>query len=422
MQQTTCTGTGDRSLFDRFTVPTVALEALLLFFVALSSSPSILHGLVPDVLSKSTSVLLIAVMAARCNYRQSGAMLVPWSICFTMLFISGVAVNLSSTNAAPAFYAALLLFLSMALTSRLRNKAFVSKVAHWWIILFWIISVCTLANMLLIHTVPSIFRDIDYGQISAGNVRNYLVSPFGAVIVQDYGAFVVYRVTGILAEPGMMSMFFLANATLGILYKDSVFSRRFGIANLLAAFATQSLAFYCALLVTTLYYVIQSKRKKLQIFVAILVLAGVIALSGQILDGVQSLFDRSSMSVRQSDADYLVQRITDAPWAILTGYAWWGDYRQFPSAYQQIFYQAGLIGVISYVVYLWRILRGAPLAAVVILVCGASIDYQTFWIFPLLLFVVGAYSVLRETTESDNSVVFTPMDPMMGQGSTAECE
>lgn len=384
----------------RLVVRQVTLVALLVFFAALTSSPSILRGFTPDAISKAVPILLIGVLAVKGNYRLPTKLLLPWGICFSVMLISGVQINWLVTNSAPAINGAIIVVLVLALATQLKNEAFAHLVVKWWVVLFWIISICSIANWVLAQTVPSFFKDIDFGQFYEGNARSYLISPFGAVVLQDYGIFALYRVTGILAEPGMMSMFFLVNAAMSLFEKSPLFSRRFGLANLLAAFATHSVAFYFALSVLLVFYLVKGKNRKLQVLVACVVCVAFVINYGFVEEIVQGLLERSSFDVRESDSDFLSQKIAADPLASLIGYAWWGDYRQLPAAFPQLLYQAGLIGVISYAAILWFFLRGSLPVAIVVYIYGLSIDYQTFMIFSLLLFVVRAHSEIEGKQQS----------------------
>jgi hypothetical protein len=310
-----------------------------------------------------------------------------------------VLINLSASNAAPAINSAVILVLVLVLAAHREDEALTSTILKWWRTLFWIIAVCSIANWVLAQTVPSFFRDIDFGEFYEGNARQYLISPFGAVVLQDYGFFALYRVTGILAEPGMMSMFFLANATMGLVGNSPIFSRRFAIANLVAAFATHSVAFYFTLSAVFLFLLVKGKNRKLQAFVALVFLVAVIANYSLIETGVQGLLERSSFDVRESDSDFLTQQIAEFPLLSLTGYAWTGEYRQLPAAFPQLFYQGGLFAVLTYAAVLWFFVMDFLPVAIVIFIYGLSIDYQTFMIFPLLLFVIRVHSDVQRNLQ-----------------------
>jgi hypothetical protein len=381
----------------------VTLVALLVFFAALTSSPSILRGFTPAAISKAAPILVILTLALKANFRLPARFLFAWGICFSQMLFSGVVINLSASNAAPAINSAVILLLVVVMAAQLQDQALTATILKWWRTLFWVIAVCSIANWGLAQTVPSIFRDIDFGEFYEGNARQYLISPFGAVVLQDYGLFALYRVTGILAEPGMMSMFFLVNATMGWFGNSPLFSRRFAVANLLAAFATHSVAFYLALSAVFLFFLVKGKNRRLQALVACVFLVVAIANYGVIETGVQGLLERSSFDVRESDSDFLTGQIAENPLLSMVGYAWTGEYRQLPAAFPQLFYQGGLLAVLSYALVLWFFVMYSLPVAIVIFIYGLSIDYQTFMIFPLLLFVIRAHSGMQRMLQVERT-------------------
>lgn len=366
------------------------LVVLLLFFSVLISSPSIFRGFAPDFLSKAVPVLLIIVLAFMGRYRLPPDFCIGWICCFFIMFLSGVLISFSAEGGAPAINGALIMILALVLAGNLKREGLVYLIVRWWRGLFWVISICSIINWILAQYALSFFKEIDFGLLYEGNVRNYLISPFGAIVVQDYGVFALYRVTGILAEPGMMSMFFLVNAMLSFFSRQKIFSFWFGLANVLAAFATHSVAFYFAFIFALVFYFLNKGNKCVRITLVLGICAVMILWFNIFGDFIQGLVERSSFDVRESDSSFLLNRVIESPLASFFGYAWWGEYRQFPAALPQLFYQTGLVGLVAYVLVLRFFLKDFLPIAIVVFMYGLSIDYQTFLIFPLLLFVVKA--------------------------------
>lgn len=391
MRPTNLTATENNSVPTPFSIRQATLLAFLVFFAALTSSPSIFRGFVPGVISKTVPLILIAALAMKGNLSLPRKFGLLWLTCFSFMFLSGVQIFINSSDAvAPINSAVILLFLAV-LAANVNFGDFRRLVVKWWVRIFWVVSLCSIANWILAPLMPSIFIHFDFGQYYEGNARDYLISPFGAIILQDYGVFALYRVTGILAEPGMMSIFFFVNAILGLTERDASFSKRFGLVNFVAAFATHSVAFYGTLSVVIFCFVVSKLSWRYR--VGILAVACMVSLFyiDVISDTVQELMLRSSFDVRENDFDFLSAMVRDNPFLSLIGYAWWGEYRQLPAAFPQLFYQIGLIGALLYAGVLSFFLKSSKLSMIAVLVYGFSIDYQDFMIFPLLLFVIQAH-------------------------------
>jgi hypothetical protein len=368
------------------------LLTALVFLAALTSSPSILRGFTPSVISKTAPLLLIVALAVKGNFALSKRFALAWMACFSVMVLSGLQIFLNTPTAIAPINSAIILCILVTLAANMNFAAFRLLTLKWWIAIFWVVSLSSIANWILAPLVPSIFIHFDFGQFYEGNARDYLISPFGAIILQDYGAFALYRVTGILAEPGMMSIFFFVNAILGMTERDRSFSWRFGLVNLIAAFATHSVAFYAALSVTLFCYGVKKTPWRYRLFILAIVCMLALAFFDEVSDTVQDLMMRSSFDVRENDFDFLSAMVRNNPFLSLTGYAWWGEYRQIPAAFPQLFYQVGLIGVFLYSAVLFYFLKSSKLAMIAVFVYGLSIDYQDFVIFPVLLFVVRAHA------------------------------
>ncbi|MCS0606991.1 hypothetical protein NX773_02285 [Massilia solisilvae] len=400
MTSTNLAETNNRSVPEPLSIRRVTLLALMVFFASLTSSPSILRGVTPAAIAKLAPLLLIVMLAARGNFNLPRRFLLAWGACFIAMFASGLQIVLNSPDAMAPINSAIILLIVVGLAANLHDERFRNLMLKWWKVLFWIVALCSVVNWILAPLVPSLFVNFDFGQFYEGNARTYLISPFGAVILQNYGTFQIYRVTGLLAEPGMMSLFFFVNAILGLAGRSPVFSKRFGMVNLAAAFGTHSVAFYAAL-VTVLFYFVAARMGWRYRFLILAVACVAAAVFYEFVDDtVQALLLRSSFDVRENDAEFLTNLVNGSPLSALIGYAWWGEYRQLPAAFQQLFYQVGLIGAALYALVLSFFLKESRLCWIAVFVYGFSIDYQDFVILPLMLFIVKAHDDLRRPQQA----------------------
>jgi len=367
-----------------------ALVALL-FLLALISSPSILRGFVNEAMIFIAALLLLTLLAVKARIYASPPLLVTWAIAFFAMSVTSIYYSSYMWQGMKPFAGVFGLLVLLLLSGWLAEESFSEHLTKWWRRFFWITSVSSIITWMASFIAPAWFVPFQYGELYAGNVRTYFVSPIGAYILQDYGSFALHRVVGILAEPGMMSMLFAINACLGLLHTNRFFSRWFGVVNLAAGFTTDSVAYYLALTVLIIYMVLAKHGYRL---IAIIVICAVFLLvnidMGSITEMLGYFEERSSFHHREGGLKELFAIILANPEGLLFGYVWYDLPETYPSTILQLVFQCGLIGTVAYLYYIATFLRKSPEILLVFLTYAMTTQWHVYFINILSLIMAGA--------------------------------
>ena len=369
----------------------IKILIILLVSLALTASPSILRGFVDETFIFAIATLLLLILGIIGRIPVSSPLIASAGIAIPLVLVSSIYYSHLIYQGMKPFAGVYILIVTLLISGLLADRVFSDTVMEVWNKLFWIVSVSSILTWFLSYLTPSLFKVIEYGELYSGNVREYWVSLIGVYINQDYGSFELHRVVGFLAEPGMMSMLFAINACLGLLYKNTHFTRKWGLANLIAGFCTYSVAYYFAISIVGLYVVLAKRGLgSLRMFTLLILIVTSLIFMNSIVKEIQYLKYRSSFNKREKQVLSLVKQIERNPAGLFFGYVWYNAKAQFPSTLLTLVFQSGLLGVVAFFWYISRFMTNLPEVLIVFLSYSMTLQYHTYFAVAFALIVVGA--------------------------------
>ncbi len=247
------------------------------------------------------------------------------------------------------------------------------------------LALCAILAIFYYFILGEYFFNFDISKFS----YDYIVTPFGMILVKEFPKFTSYRSCSYFVEPVMAAFIFAGNF---FIIKRHEKSKYFSILNLLAGIVLFSFAYY--IMVIYFYYAVKIKKNK---FIYVVLGLFIIVTFVQLINLLQS----SSMSVRIDSAYMFFDQIQH--WSLLNWLFGFSDEalygNSFSTGFMQMSWDYGLLGMILYFSIVYVISGKNYIITMGIFIISLMIDPSICPVYYVVIIVLGLLQSKKDKSE-----------------------